>query len=557
VPTAADSFDRSAPGRRRHMLVWLAAVVTLGSGVLNLLSVIGPSLIERRLLLREIFPLEFLAVSRFLTLLTGFALVICSLNIARRKRRAYQLTLLLASASVFFHMAKGLDYEEAAFSLGLVALLAMARSTFTVESREFDVRGVVVRLATAGLIAAGYGIAGFWLLDPHQFGVNFHWHDAIQETWLFLSLQGDLHVMPHTRYAHWFLDSLYLVTITAIVYSIWAVFRPVIYAYAMHPHELARAREILAQFGRTAQDYFKTWPDKSLFFARHGGAFLAYSVGGNFAVVLGDPVGPEDGIEEAVREFVEFCRNNDWGLAFHQATPELLPLYLKCGFKKLKIGDEAIVDLTSFTTEGKKSREFKQIPKLEKQGVHTALYEPPVAEAVLGEIKVISDEWLEIPGRRERQFALGRFELNYLRATPVFAALDQDGRILAFVNLVRSYRKGEATADLMRRRGRAPNGIMDYLFIKAFLHAKESGFERFNLGLAPMAGFQEKEEATPEERAVHFFFQRLNFMFSYRGLRDYKAKFATAWEPRYEIYRNALDLPRLALAIGRVSEVKE
>jgi hypothetical protein len=48
----------------------------LGSGVLNLLSVINPSLLVRRLLLREFFPLEFLAVSRFLTLLIGFALAI-------------------------------------------------------------------------------------------------------------------------------------------------------------------------------------------------------------------------------------------------------------------------------------------------------------------------------------------------------------------------------------------------------------------------------------------------------------------------------------------------
>ena len=42
-----------------------------------------------------------------------------------------------------------------------------------------------------------------------------------------------------------------------------------------------------------------------------------------------------------------------------------------------------------------------------------------------------------------------------------------------------------------------------------------------------MAGFQEREQASPEERAVHFFFQHLNMLFSYRGLRAYKAKFAT------------------------------
>ena len=128
--------------------------------------------------------------------------------------------------------------------------------------------------------------------------------------------------------------------------------------------------------------------------------------------------------------------------------------------------------------------------------------------------------------------------------------------MLAFVNELPSYYPGEATADLMRHRLNSPNGIMDYLFVKIFLHNKEKGFKRFNLGMAPMAGFQEKEEASAEEKAVHYFFQQLNFLFSFSGLRRYKAKFATSWEPRYAMYRNVLDLPRLALALRKISELK-
>jgi phosphatidylglycerol lysyltransferase len=189
--------------------------------------------------------------------------------------------------------------------------------------------------------------------------------------------------------------------------------------------------------------------------------------------------------------------------------------------------------------------------------VHTRYYQPPIPEEVLAQLRQVSDEWLEIPGRRERQFTLGRFDPRYVRSTPVFAALDKDGQVLAFANLIPSYRQGEAVTDLMRRRTHAPNGIMDYLFIKLFLEKKAQGFERFSLGLAPMAGFQEKEEASPEERAVHAFFQHLNFLFSYRGLRAYKAKFATIWEPRYAVYRNVFDLPRLAIALGKVSEIRD
>jgi len=141
-------------------------------------------------------------------------------------------------------------------------------------------------------------------------------------------------------------------------------------------------------------------------------------------------------------------------------------------------------------------------------------------------------------------------------STPVFTAADESERIQAFANIIPSYRKGETTIDLMRRREHSPAGIMDFLFVNLLILGAEQGFERFNMGMAPMAGFQEREEATAEERAIHTFFQNLNFLFSYRGLRAYKAKFATSWEPRYLIYKNALDLPGLAMALNTVSTVK-
>ena len=50
--------------------------------------------------------------------------------------------------------------------------------------------------------------------------------------------------------------------------------------------------------------------------------------------------------------------------------------------------------------------------------------------------------------------------------------------------------------------------------------------------------------------------QQLNRFFSYRGMLQFKAKYATSWEPRYIIYRNVLHLPGVALALRRVSEIK-
>jgi len=121
------------------------------------------------------------------------------------------------------------------------------------------------------------------------------------------------------------------------------------------------------------------WPDKTLFFTSDKSAFLAYRVAGNYAVVLGDPVGPPEKIQSIIVEFSETCENNDWRPAFHQTLPDYLETYRKLGFRKLKIGDEAIVDLSAFDLAGKHFKKIRQrLNTLESEGVRFERYTPPL-----------------------------------------------------------------------------------------------------------------------------------------------------------------------------------
>lgn len=491
-----------------------------------------------------------------MTVFLGFALVVTSVNIYRRKKRAFLIACILAALSIIFHLTRDLNYEAALLSSVLLIALFLARKYFTVKSSIPNLRLGILRLAIALLVVFVYGVMGFWFLDKREFGINFRIPDSIEKTVLFLSLQGDPELVPQTRHARWFLDSLSMVTGLALFYSLMVIFRPVRYRYLTLPREREQARVIAERYGRHSLDYFKLWPDKSYFFSSSGGCFLAYRVGADFAVVLGDPVGPENDIEEIVRSFMRMCDENDWGITFHQTLPDFLPVYEKYGFKKLKIGDDAIVDLTTFTLTGKDGRELRHlVNKVEKKGIHTIYYDPPLPSEILKEAEAVSNDWLQIEGRRERRFTLGLFDQTYVRSTPLFGVVDPQGKMQAFANIIHSYHHGEATIDLMRRRSDSTHGVMDYLLIKLFSHCKEKGYKTFSLGMAPMSGFQEHESPSLEERAIHSFFQHMNFLFSFKGLRFYKAKFATWWEPRYVIYQNAFDLARHAIAIGVVSKL--
>lgn len=542
--------------KTRTVLIATVAVITLGSGLINLFSVASVNLSAHARLLEIGCPLEFMHLSRFLTLLIGFLLIVSSINIYKRKKKAYQLVLFVSCLSVVFHLTKGLDYREAFFSLSLVLVLFFTRNSFTVKSSVPNLHLGIIRFAITMAVMFAYGVVGFWLLDKREFGVDFTVADAIGKTIRFLTLQGDPAILPRTRHARWFLESLSLITAVSCCYGFFALFRPVRYRYLTLPQEREQARMITEKYGRHSLNYFKLWPDKSYFFSPSRNAFLAYRVGADFAVVLGDPVGPENEIEGIIRDFMNICHENDWGLAFHQTLPDFLGCYERLGFKKLKIGDDAIVDLTDFSLEGRENKALRhEVNKLEKSGIRTVYNAPPLPWDIVQQAQAVSDDWLKIEGRRERRFTLGLFDPEYVRSTPLCAVVDAQGKMQAFANIIRSYRPGESTIDLMRRRSDAPKGVMDYLFVKLFLQCKEKGYAEFSLGMAPMAGFQEHENPSREERAIHYFFQHMNFLFSYRGLRFYKAKFASRWEPRYVIYQNALELARHAIAIGVVSRL--
>jgi phosphatidylglycerol lysyltransferase len=534
----------------------LAAAATLGSGIITLLSVMGTSMPERNAVLRAVFPLEFLGVSRFAALVIGFSLVVSSVSIYRKKRRALYYVSVLAALSILFHLTKGLDYEEAAVSLVLLLFLVADYKSFTVGSDTPHFGWAGLRLALAFFAILLYGVLGFYLLDKHQFGVDFHLARSIRETFRFLAFLGDESLVPHTRHAEWFLDSLYVISALGIAYAFWSFYRPVKYRLFDQPQARERALQIVETHGRSSLDFFKTWRDKSYFLTESENCFVSYRVGANLAVALGDPVGPENEIETAVREFKDFCARNDWGTAFYQTLPVFLKVYGKLGFKRLKIGDDAVVELDKFSLDGRPMKELRHsVRKMEKEGVQTRTWDPPVPNGVLQQAKAVSDDWLGIAGRRERRFSLGLFDWGYVKSTPLVAAVDAEGQMLAFVNVIPSYRKGEATIDLMRHGKSSPSGIMDFLFVHLFQYFKERGFAAFNMGMAPLSGFQDGEKATIEERAIHSFMRRMDFLFSFRGIRAYKGKFATTWEPRYVIYQDPFALGRFAIAMGRITEI--
>jgi phosphatidylglycerol lysyltransferase len=162
----------------------------------------------------------------------------------------------------------------------------------------------------------------------------------------------------------------------------------------------------------------------------------------------------------------------------------------------------------------------------------------------------VSDHWLRAKHGIERQFSIGYFDPAYLRRFPcAIVESGQDGRLLAFANLLEGPRREELSVDLMRYRVDGPN-VMDFLITSVLLYGKNAGFETFNLGMAPLASVGEHRGAHQRERLASLIFRRGEQWYNFQGVRFYKQKFKPDWQPRYMAYEAAWEWP---VALANVS----
>src|SRR5205085_11987296 len=118
------------PPSAETLLAWGAAVV----GTVGIVSALTPEMADRLDVVQGVLPPGWPEAARVLTVAFGIGLIWLSRSLARRRRRAWRLAVAAVVASAVAHLAKGLDFEEAAVSLLLLVSLLRWR-------RRFDVPG--------------------------------------------------------------------------------------------------------------------------------------------------------------------------------------------------------------------------------------------------------------------------------------------------------------------------------------------------------------------------------------------------------------------------------
>ena len=540
--------------KNSQLFVKLASLFTFVTGVvLTLVPLLHHSGLSERLVRIVLPPKVELANS--ISLLAGMTLTYLAYELLQRKRSAWLVVLGGSICTVIALAYLTTPTIHMLFLLLVIATLLIGHDEFVVKAPALHVRQGVYLLFGSILFALLYGTIGFWLLDRRDFGTTFSLLEAFENTLRQYSFVGDTGLVPETRYAVWFLNSFTIVSIVTIAYCLYNILRPLSYELREAPLERAQARELLDKYGGDVDDYFKLWPqDKSYFFSSDNEAFIAYGVARGVAVCFANPEGRPGSIRPLMQEFVEFCFNNGWLMAFIAANDKYEAVYEEFGFSRTTIGADAVINIDTFLEETVKNKYFRNIVnRFTKANFTTEQYLPPHGPKLITELKYVSNDWLKVPGRKEWHFITGRFSPQYFQETPLFVLRDDKGKALAFVNELPRYKAGEATIDLMRHRRDIPKNAMDFLFIELMCRLQEEeGIKRFNLGLSPLA--RENFSDSASKRLMDFIYRASQAFISTKGLHQYKAKFDPVWEPRYVYYTGTTaSLPKVGLALQRLS----
>jgi phosphatidylglycerol lysyltransferase len=521
-------------------------------GVINIISSITPAIAERVHRLEDFIPVDAIAASNYFVFFAGAFMLLTAIYMLRGLRNAWWIALILSAVSCIGHLTKAIDYEEAIVAFAIFVILIFSRKEYVIKGNP-KLHVIGIWSAVLSIIAVLiYGTTGFYFLDKKQFGIEFNLWQSIIYTLKNFVMIGNTGLVPHRHFARDFLISINVSGFASLSFLFYTVIRPYFYKELTTPEDFDKAKHIVENYGKSSLDYFKTYYDKMIFAPEGINAFISYRSAGSFAVVLEDPVADDpDDFKQCILLFDKFCYDNGLKTIFYRVPEESLSLYKELSKKSLFIGQEAIIDLNTFTLEGGKNKALRNaINNTIDEGYKLSIHIPPIRDGLMQKLEAVSDEWLKATRRNEIIFSQGMFRWEELKNQTVLTVENPEEKVIAFVNIIPDFALVEGTYDLIRKTTDSPHGVLDFLLVELFRYLKSLNYSTVNLGFAPMSGIDDPN--TFPKRTMNFAYEKIKSFSHFKGSRNFKEKFFPTWYNKYLIYSHDYDLLQVPSALSKV-----
>ncbi|MEE4545191.1 phosphatidylglycerol lysyltransferase domain-containing protein [Streptomyces sp. V4-01] len=563
------SADRAEPRRRLGPLRPSAVPRIMGTaaaviGLLDVVSAVFPAFRNGRMHhMAAVFPGTVSSLAAATSVVTGILLLMLAHALKRGKSRAWWAAVTLMPVGAATQLIYRHSIFGAVVSLGLLGLLVRYRGEFTALSDPRTRWRAAANFVGLSTFAFALGLVITSAHPSSERGAPGFADRCEHVLWGLFGFEGPVEYTSDrvNDIVAYSLGGLGLLIACSTVYLLLRPARPVA---ELGEEDERRLRALLERHGaRDSLGHFALRRDKSVVFSPSGKAAVCYRVVSGVALAGGDPIGDVEAWPGAIEQFMELARAHAWLPAVVGCSETGGEVWTReTGLDALELGDEAIVQTADFTLQGRAMRNVRQMVKrIERSGYVCRVRRVRDLSADEKQaVRLAADAWRGTDTERGFSMALGRFgeeadgdcvvvtahkerepgdphpELGDLRAVLHFVPWGRDGMSL----------------ELMRRDRSADPGLNELLIVAALQEAPALGVARVSLNFAMFRSALARGErigAGPVLRGWRGLLVFLSRWFQIESLYKFNAKFQPAWVPRFLVFPNSRDLPRIGFAI--------
>ncbi|HXY45268.1 MAG TPA: phosphatidylglycerol lysyltransferase domain-containing protein, partial [Acidimicrobiales bacterium] len=504
---------------------------------------------------------SFVPLLSALAVPVGVVLLLSARVLARGNVWAYRLSVTLLSISTVLHLLRGLHFGAAVAS-GLVAVALVARrQDFRSPGNPSAPSQSFGRLAAMIAIVFAYGVTTL-VINRIVADLPISLPSAALDT-----LRAMIGTSPRDsayfigRLGEWFPWSVISLMAIGVGWAAAPWLAPWRDRFTGDRARRERARQIITKFGTDTLSPFALRADKDRFFfggpeaaGRPEGdeVLIAYRTVRGIALMSGDPIGPPDKIPAAIEAFLAYAHLRAWGVAVLGASDRYLDAYRAAGLRGLYHGDEAVIEVASFSLQGGAMKSVRQAAhRVERNGyVAEILPAGAVDPSLRQELRDVERQWLG--GRPKTGFVMELEDLFALDDDDALFVIARsgDGRVVAFLHLAVCRAGKSLSLSSPPRRSDLPNGVIAWLVCKTVEYARNNGYGAISLNFSPFAGlFASGDDSIRQhlERDVLLLLKR-RLSLQLDNLLLFNRKFNPVWRPRYVLFERYSELPRVIVS---------
>ena len=312
-------------------------------------------------------------------------------------------------------------------------------------------------------------------------------------------------------------------------------------------------QELFQEYAKQTHDYYHVLPFFKHFYLSRKGVISYVPVHlpwNRYLLVPLDPLADSENLKELI---CEFENSKEMQKVYAGVSLETAELLKEEGYRINDFGSNCHLEFSTFHLQGKEKEYLRRVNNYYKKGLRVVEVSDP--SDIWNEVCDVSSSWQTekaVKTKEVRLFTRPLCEKTKWKVRHFFCF--NGDKLLGYVFFDPIFKNtklvGYVTSVLRARSGVRPQGVLDYIILKAYeIFKTEIGPSGYlSLGFAPLAHIEKRPDDLPSLRyLMKFLFRYGTRLYNFQGLAHHKSLYRPTYEKLYICTKN---ISAISAALG-------